>query len=100
MNNFGQFNIKPEAKSFEGDKIKIDRIMNKQIIVEYFIIEASKYPEKGNGKRLKMQIIVDNAKRIVFTGSVTLQDMIQKVPEDAFPFTTTLIKENDRYLFT
>jgi hypothetical protein len=31
MNNFGQFNIKPEAKSFEGDKIKIDRIMNKQM---------------------------------------------------------------------
>jgi hypothetical protein len=100
MNNFQQFDIKVEAKSFEGDKIKIERVMNKQIVVEAFKIVESKYKEKGNGKCLHIQIIVDNAKRVLFTGSGTLQEMIEKVPANGFPFITTIIKENDRYRFT
>lgn len=99
MNSFSQFNIKASSKSFEGDKIKIDRILNKQIIVEAFKIENSKY-EKGNGKCLHMQVIVDNAKRVVFTGSASLMEMVGKVPNDGFPFQTTIIKENERFQFS
>jgi len=29
-----------------------------------------------------------------------LIEVIQKIPESGFPFTTTIIEENDRYLFT
>ncbi len=99
MNQFSQFNIKPQTKSFEGDKIKIDRILNKSIVVDAFKIEASKF-EKGNGKCLYMQIIVDNTKRVLFTGSVNLMQMIEQVPKDAFPFTTTILRENERFEFT
>lgn len=100
MNSFKQFNIKAESKGFEGDKIKIDRVMNKQIVVEAFKIEESKYKDKGNGKCLYLQIHVDNTKRVLFTGSSNLMDMIRKVPAEGFPFTTTIIKENDRYIFS
>lgn len=100
MNNFKQFNIKPESKGFEGDKIKIDRVMNKQIVVEAFKIEDSKYKDKGSGKCLHMQIHVDNTKRVLFSGSSNLMEMIQKVPAEGFPFTTTIVKENDRYCFS
>lgn len=99
MNEFKSFNIKPSAKSFEGDKIKIDRILNKSIIVLDHKIEASKY-DKGNGKCLYLQIIVDNNKRILFTGSVTLMEMICQVKPEQFPFQTTIVRETERFQFT
>lgn len=99
MNSFKDFGIKAQSKSFEGEKIKIDRILNRQIEVHDYKIEQSKY-EKGNGKCLYIQIVVDGTKRVLFTGSVNLLDMIEQVPKDKFPFKTTIVKENERFEFT
>lgn len=99
MNSFKDFGITPTIVSFEGDKVKMDRILNKQIIVEDFKIESSKY-DKGNGKCLYIQIMVDNNKRVLFTGSGSLMDMIKQVPKEKFPFTTIIIKENERFQFS
>lgn len=100
MHSFKDFNIKPKTKSFDGDKIKIDRILNKQILVEYYKIEESKFKDKGTGKLLTIQIFTDSSKRVLFTGSSNLIEMIEKVPKDKFPFYTTIIKENERLEFT
>ena len=43
MNEFKNFNIKPETKSFEGDKIKIYQVLDRLITVLSFKIENSKY---------------------------------------------------------
>lgn len=100
MHSFNEFGIKPKQQTFEGEKIKIERILNKVIIVDAFKIDESKFKDKGNGKLLTIQIIVDNNKRVLFTGSINLMDMIQEVPKDKFPFQATIIKENERYEFT
>lgn len=100
MNEFKNFGITATAKSFTGDKIKMSKILNKQIEVQDYKIDASKYQEKGNGKCLHLQIKIGEVQHIVFTGSVTLMDMIEKVPEDKFPFFTTIVEENERYAFT
>ena len=100
MNEFKNFNIKPETKSFEGDKIKIYQVLDRLITVLIFKIENSKYTEKGNGKCLYIQIEHDGKKRVVFTGSGILMDMIQKVPKESFPFTTTIKEENKMLQFT
>jgi hypothetical protein len=53
MNRFSQFNIKEPARGFEGGKIKMSRILNKEIVVHDFKIEESKvaaFREKGSGK--------------------------------------------------
>ena len=100
MIEFKELGIKPAIKQFEGEKIAINRILNKKIIICDFMIDNSKFQEKGNGKCLKMQIIVDNFKRIVFTGSSYLQEMIQQVPKDKFPFQTTIINDSDSFQFT
>ena len=101
MNNFKQFDIKMVAKSFEGDKIKMVKILNREIIIHDFKIEESKhFKERGSGKCLSLQISLNNEKHIVFTGAGALIEMIQQVPADGFPFTTTITQENDRYLFT
>jgi hypothetical protein len=70
MNRFSQFNIKAPAKGFEGSKIKISKILNKEIVVHDFKIEEYKVPafrEKGSGKCLHLQISFDNEMHVVFT---------------------------------
>ena len=98
MNSFKELGIAPTVKGFTGDKIKIDRILNKQIIVHEFKIEDSKF--EGKGKRLDMQIEVDGAKRIVFTSGTSLIEVIKKIPVEKFPFSTTIVKNDERLEFT
>jgi len=101
MNNFNQFNIQAPSKGFEGDKIKISRILNREIIVHDFKIEDSKvFKEKGSGKCLQLQISFNNNKHVIFTSASGLIEVIQQIPENGFPFTTTIIPDNDRYIFT
>jgi hypothetical protein len=101
MNSFKQFDIKPTTKGFEGDKIKMQKILNREIIIHDFRIEDSKiYKERGTCKCLHLQISVNDQKHIVFTSSAGLIEMIQKVPENGFPFTTTIVQDGERFLFT
>jgi hypothetical protein len=103
MNRFSQFNIKPPTKGFEGGKIKMSRILNKEIVVHDYKIEESKvaaFREKGSGKCLYLQISFDNEMHVVFTSGSGLIETIQLVPKAQFPFTTIIVEENDRYKFT
>ncbi len=99
MKNFKDFGIKAETTSFTGDKIKIKRIIDKEITVLNYRIEDSVY---GDGKKcLHLQIEFDNEKRVVFVGSVVLISMIQSVPrETGFPFKTKIINNDGRYEFS
>lgn len=101
MNKFSQFGIEIEENGFVGDKIKMYKIVNKEIVIHDFKIEDSKiYKDRGTCKCLHMQISFNNEKHVVFTSSSGLIDAIQKVPKDGFPFTTTIIQENERLRFT
>lgn len=100
IKQFKNFGIQAESQSFTGDKIKVERILNREIIVHAHKIGLSKFTDKGNGKRLDLQISIGETKHIVFTGSANLMDMISKVPADGFPFQTTIIKVDDRYVFS
>lgn len=99
MNLFNQFGIAPTEKGFTGDKIKINRILNREIIVKDFKIEPSKFTE-GSGKRLCIHLELNGIEHIIFTGSVVLMETIERVPRNGFPFKTTIINNNDRYEFT
>ena len=102
MNRFSQFNITTAAtKGFEGEKIKISKVLNREIVVHDFKIEESKlFKEKGTGKCLHLQISFNDEKHIIFTSSGGLINAIQQIPEGEFPFITTIVEENDRYNFT
>ena len=63
MNKFSDLGIKLEdTKKLVGDKIKIDKIINREIIVYSYKIEDSKY----TGKCLYMQISLSGTKRIIY----------------------------------
>lgn len=101
MNTFSQFSIQAPTRGFEGDKIKMSRILNREIVVHDFKIEDSKvFKEKGSGKCLQLQISFSNEKHVVFTSASGLIEVILQIPKNGFPFTTTIIEENDRYIFT
>lgn len=99
MKQFKDFGIKPNLQSLTGDKIKIDRILNKEITVCDYRLEDSKYGT-GNSKCLYMQIELDGAKRVIFSGSKVLIELIELVPKNEFPFKTIIIKDHDRFEFT
>lgn len=99
MTAFKDFGIKPALKKLTGDKIDMDRILNREILVCDFSIEESKFKDKYD-KCLYMQIELQGDKRVVFSGSRILIDMISLVPTASFPFTTTIIKVNKHFEFT
>lgn len=98
MNNFKDFNIKPKVNSFVGEKIQVQKLFNLSIKVLAFKIEPSK--QKKGTELLTLQIEKGSEKRIVFTGSTVLIDQIRRVPENGFPFITTIRGDNDYYEFT
>jgi hypothetical protein len=98
MFNFKDFNITSDKKGYQGDRIKTDRLINREIIIHEFKIEDSKV-ELGT-KYLIMQISLGDTKHVWWTGGKLLKEDIQKVPPDKFPFKTTIIKENDMLKFT
>jgi hypothetical protein len=98
MNQFKDFKIKPEINHFTGDKIKIDKILNVPILVIDYKIEQSK--AKPGTQLLTLQIEKSGTRHVVFTGSVVLRQMIERVDKDKFPFTTTIVKENEYLEFT
>ncbi len=94
--NFSDFGIKVESKAFIGKSIDIVDILDQEIIVHDFKIEPSLYPKKDNDQRLTLQIEFEGKKRVVFSGSIYLLQMIQKVPKpDGFPFTATIKKDKE-----
>lgn len=98
MKQFKDFGIVADVKAFNGDKIKVSKILNKEVLVERYKIEPS---TKFEGKdRLCLQLMVDGEKRIAFSSSDTLMNMIRKVPESHFPFHTTIKVVNEHHEFT
>jgi hypothetical protein len=96
MKSFKEIGTKPLTKSFEGEKIKIERVLNVEIIVLDFRVNPSKY----EGERLDLQIELNGNKRLVFTSSKFLREQIEKVDKSNFPFKTTIIRENEHFEFT
>ena len=91
VKSFSDFNIITER--FVGKKISIEDVLDVKIKVLDFKIEPSKrYAEKGNGLMLTLQIIHEEIERIVFTGSVILQEQCEKVRlSGEFPFIATIV---------
>jgi len=96
MKKFSDYHIKAPEANFTGDKIKIEKILNTKIEVHDYKIEKSNF----HGDRLVLQIEHKGEKRIIFSGSNTLIEMIKEVPHGE-AFETTIIKnDSDRYQFS
>ncbi len=95
MKQFSDFGITAKHKGFVGDKIKISKVLNREIVVLDYKIENSKY----EGKRLDLQIKIGETMHVLWTASTVLMELIQQVPKEEFPFKTTIVKENECFEF-
>lgn len=94
MKQFSDFAI--EKPILDGQKIKIEEILNKELIVTGALINTSKFKDT---KYLRLQIEINNLKYVVFTGSEVLMDQINKYFEQ-IPFATQIIKIKKYYTFS
>jgi len=83
----------------EGDKVKIDSILNQEILVTGHKVKESKYAKENNNKCLTVQFEIDGHKRIFFTGSNVLMDQIEKYAGE-IPFLATVKKIDKYYTFS
>jgi len=98
MNKFKDLGIENDYSGFIGEKIKIEDVFNKNIKVHKYDIKDSK--KKMNTKCLYLQISIQGTMRVLFTGSSSLMNTIEKISKDKFPFETTIVKKEQRFLFT
>lgn len=79
-----------------GDKIKLENILGKEIVVKGYKISDSKY---NNGQLLTLQFDLEEKEYIIFTGSSVLMEQVEKY-KDEIPFITKIEKINKFYSFT
>jgi hypothetical protein len=99
MKKFSELGITLSENHFIGDKIEIDKILNTEFIIHAFKIEKSKFPKNKSGNRLTLQIEFDNEKRIIFSGSDVLMDLITQVDNDSMPFSCKIVRINRHFEF-
>ena len=86
-----------ESKAFDGDKKKIDEILNKEILVIDFKLKESKHHR--DSQYLTLQFKIDEATFILFNGSRVLADQLEKY-KDNLPFYAVIKKIDKYYTFT
>ncbi len=100
MKRWSELNIPlPERRSFIGEKISISKVINKDIELLDYKIEASKKNE--GGKCLTLQLRFGGESRILFTGAQFLIKQIEMVEKESLPVVVCIIEQEDgSYLFT
>lgn len=98
VKRFSDMGISQATKRFVGDKIKISKTLDIEIMIHFYEIKPSKYPERGSENCLYLQISIEGVKHVAFSISKYLMKTIQQVPEPNFPFLTKIVKEDDAYI--
>lgn len=75
----------------DGDKITLDDIINQEVTILAYSIKTSRYGKNKSGKYLTLQVVLNDVKYVVFTGSDVLIEQMEKYG-DQTPFLTTVRK--------
>lgn len=85
-----------EEKPLEGSKVKLDDILNKEVLITGFKVSESKFKQE---KYLTIQFLEDKIVHVTFTGSGVLINQLTKYAEH-IPFLSTIRKINKYYSLT
>jgi len=97
MKNFADFAT--DDGILTGDKLKLDDVLGKVIIIKGYKIADSKYNKGENKKVLTLQFNIEGIEHILFTGSSVLIDQTEKY-KDEIPFMTKIEKVNTFYSYS
>ncbi len=86
-----------EEGQLEGGKVKLDDLLNKEVILSSFRLADSKFSRNKSGKYATVQFKYDETSRphVFFTGSDVLIEQFEKYKTE-LPFVAR-IKKIDRY---
>lgn len=92
---FADFADEPGA--LDGSKLKLDDILNQEVLILGYRVRQTKYPGKGSSTCLTLQFRLedDPEMHVIFTGSGVLAEQMKKYA-DHVPF-SAVIKKVDRY---
>ena len=99
MKSFKDLNVQTSGRMI-GDKIKINKVLNREVVVHNAKIEPSKFSKNKSGKCLYLQIELEGERHVVFTGSDVLIEAIVQIKNDDYPFVTTIVKSGEYFQFT
>ena len=89
-----------DDKPLEGEKKRIDDVINLDITITGQRIKESKYKDEGRKRYMTLQFTMDDEKsHVLFTGSEVLIGQIEKYKE-YIPFATKIQKIDRYYTFT
>lgn len=95
---FSDMGIKIDIDTMTGEKIKIAKIIGKEILVKSYKITESKF---DNSKHcLTMQIEFCEENKVLFTGSQYLLKQLQQIKAEDFPFYAKIELINESYQLT
>lgn len=94
MKRFSDFSKEQEV--LDGDKVKLDSILNQEITIIGYSVKKSQYEKNKSGDYLTVQFEMNGEKQIFFTGSDVLIDQLNRYREE-IPFITTIKKINRYY---
>lgn len=82
MSDIPHFNSLVTRQVLDGDKVKIDDLLNKAIIICGFNISISKFKERGGGSCVKVQFYYADDERkerkIFFSGSSVIKEQLEE----------------------
>lgn len=84
-----------ERGPLEGDKVKIESILNIEIKITAFEVRKSKFTRENHERVMTLQFIYNEKTHILFTGSEVLIKQLEKYQSE-LPFFARII-HRDRY---
>lgn len=97
MKRFSDFAT--DQVALEGDKARLEDIIDQSIVVTGYRVRGSRYGQNGNSEYLTLQFEWEGKTWIVFTGSKVLTEQIQKYSHE-IPFQTVIRRISRYYSFT
>lgn len=83
------------TRAFEGDKLKIEQITDKEVeLLDYEIIESKKKP---GTEYLKLQVLYEGKKRFIGGGYMYLCQVLKMIKKEDLPLTVTVRNKNGYY---
>lgn len=94
LKRFSDFAEEPTA--LEGNKVAIDSVLNKEIVITGYRVGKTKYERGSADQCLTLEFVLEGEKRVIFTGSNVLIEQMEKYGKE-IPFITEITKINKYY---
>lgn len=103
VTKFSDLNITTDDRSITGQKVGIEEVLGKEILIHSYIIEDTKierFKQSGSLDCLYLQFTMDKRECLLFTrGKNLIKAMREATAKNArFPISTTIVKDQQRRL--